>query len=168
MVRIRLRRVGGKKQPSYRIVAADKESPRDGRFLEILGYYNPRTEPATLTMKEDRIYDWMSKGAQPSDSVKQLFRTAGLMERFARFKEGESIEVLLEEAEIAAQARVGSPKTTGVTPTKKSRPEEETEVELEPEIEAKAEPEVEAETEAEPEEEAEPEKESDLDSEAGE
>ncbi len=188
MVRIRLRRVGGKKQPSYRIVAADKESPRDGRFLEILGYYNPRTEPATLTMKEDRIYDWMSKGAQPSDSVKQLFRTAGLLERFARFKEGESIEVLLEEAEVAAQARVGSPKTTGATPTKKSRPEEGTEVELEPEIEAKAEPEVEAESESEkeddeeskaeaepeeetgeePETEAEPEKGSELDSEAGE
>ena len=165
MVRIRLRRVGGKKQPSYRIVAADKESPRDGRFLEILGYYNPRTEPATLTMKEDRIYDWMSKGAQPSDSVKQLFRTAGLMERFARFKEGESIEVLLEEAEVAAQARVGSPKTTGVTPTKKSRPEEETEVELEPEIEAKAEPEVEAESEPEKEAEGEPEAEAETEAE---
>ena len=92
MVRIRLRRVGGKKQPSYRIVAADKESPRDGRFLEILGFYNPRTEPATLQMKEDRIYDWMSKGAQPSDSVKQLFRSAGVMDRFARYKEGEEIE----------------------------------------------------------------------------
>ena len=80
MVRIRLRRVGGKKQPSYRIVAADKESPRDGRFLEILGFYNPRTEPATLQMNEDRIYDWMSKGAQPSDSVAQLFRSAGLLD----------------------------------------------------------------------------------------
>jgi len=87
MVRIRLRRVGGKKQPSYRIVAADKESPRDGRFLENLGFYNPRTEPATIQMKEDRIYDWMSKGAQPSDSVKQLFRTVGLMDRFVRYKE---------------------------------------------------------------------------------
>ncbi len=148
MVRIRLRRVGGKKQASYRIVAADKESPRDGRFLEILGFYNPRTEPATIQMKEDRIYDWMSKGAQPSDSVKQLFRSVGFMDRFARFKEGEPIEVLLEEAEAAAQARLTSPKTTGIAPTKKSKPKEEVEAELE--AEAAAEPEVEAEAEEEP------------------
>ncbi len=146
MVRIRLRRVGGKKQPSYRIVAADKESPRDGRFLEILGFYNPRTEPTTLEMKEDRIYDWMSKGAQPSDSVKQLFRSAGLMDRFARYKEGESIEVLLEEAESAAQARVGSPKTTGVAPVKKSAKEEKAaapEAEVLEAVEAEVETEVE-------------------------
>ena len=123
MVRIRLRRVGGKKQPSFRIVAADKESPRDGRFLENLGYYNPRTEPATLRMKEDRIYDWMIKGAQPSDSVMMLFNSAGLMDRYARFKEGESLEVLIEEAEAAEQERSGSLKTTGATPTKKSKPE---------------------------------------------
>jgi len=155
MVRIRLRRVGGKKQPSYRIVAADKESPRDGRFLENLGFYNPRTEPATLQMEEDRIYDWMSKGAQPSDSVKQLFRTVGLMDRFARYKEGESIEVLLEEAETAAQARLGSLKTTGATPTKKSKKKEmvaaepEPQAVVEPEVsEEKAEVEAEAETEA--------------------
>ena len=63
MVRIRLRRVGAKKQPSYRIVAADKESPRDGRFLENLGFYNPLTEPATLKVKEDKVYNWLSHGA---------------------------------------------------------------------------------------------------------
>lgn len=169
MVRIRLRRVGGKKQPSYRIVAADKESPRDGRFLEILGFYNPRTEPATLQMKEDRIYDWMSKGAQPSDSVNKLFRSAGLLDRFARYKEGESIEALLEEAEEAAQARVGSPKTTGATPTKKAKPVEQGKVEPEAEqvVEEKPEPEPEPEpeTEAEPEEEAEEELEAEAESE---
>ena len=70
MVRIRLRRVGAKKQPSYRVVAADSETPRDGRFLEVVGFYNPRTEPATIQLDEARIYDWLSKGAQPSDSVK--------------------------------------------------------------------------------------------------
>ena len=102
MVRIRLRRVGGKNQPSFRIVAADKESPRDGRFIEILGYYNPRTEPATIQLKEDRIYDWMGKGAQPSDSAMQIFRTAGLIERFERFKAGEDVETLVAEAAAAA------------------------------------------------------------------
>ena len=144
MVRIRLRRVGSKKQPSFRIVAADKESPRDGRFLENLGYYNPRTEPATLRMKEDRIYDWMSKGAQPSDSVKKLFRSAGLLDRYARFKEGESLEVLLEEAEAAEQERSGSLKTTGATPTKKSKPKatDEPEPEAKVEVETAEEPEV--------------------------
>ncbi|MFQ5616150.1 MAG: 30S ribosomal protein S16 [Anaerolineales bacterium] len=111
MVRIRLRRVGAKGQPSYRIVAADKESPRDGRFLEILGHYNPRTEPATIVVKEDRVYDWIGKGAQPSDSVKQIFRTIGTLDRIARFKAGEDAEKLLEEAAEAAAARPISPKT---------------------------------------------------------
>jgi len=111
MVRIRLRRTGSRGQPSYRIVVADKESPRDGRFLEILGDYNPRTEPATMNVKEDRVYDWMSKGAQPSESVAQLFKTAGVLDRFERFKIGEKVEVLLEEAEKARAARVTNPKT---------------------------------------------------------
>jgi small subunit ribosomal protein S16 len=111
MVRIRLRRVGSKGQPSYRIVVADKESPRDGRFLEILGFYNPRTEPSTITVKEDRVYDWMSKGAQPTESVAQLFKTNGLLDRFARFKAGESVETLLAEVEKASQAVVTSNKT---------------------------------------------------------
>jgi len=73
MVRIRLRRVGAKKQPSYRVVAADKESPRDGKFLEVLGFYNPRTEPATIHFEEDRVYHWLSVGAQPSEAVRRLF-----------------------------------------------------------------------------------------------
>lgn len=116
MVRIRLRRVGGKKQPSYRIVAADKESPRDGRFLEILGFYNPRTDPVTLQLKEDRIYEWMNKGAQPSEAVHRLFQNAGLLDRLERFKAGESLETLMEEAAEAEKARTGSPKTSPVTP----------------------------------------------------
>ncbi len=111
MVRIRLRRTGLKGQPSYRIVVADKESPRDGRFLEILGYYNPRTEPATMNVKEDRVYDWMSKGAQPTESVTQLLTTAGVLDRFTRFKNGESLEALLEEAEKARAARIENLKT---------------------------------------------------------
>lgn len=111
MVRIRLRRVGAKNQPSYRVVAADKESPRDGRFLEILGHYNPRTEPATIALKEDRIYDWMSKGAQPSDAVKKIFQTAGVFDRYLRYKSGESVETLVAEAKAAEAARNVNPKT---------------------------------------------------------
>lgn len=111
MVRIRLRRTGLRGQPSYRIVVADKESPRDGRFLEIVGFYNPRTEPGTLEIKEAKVYEWMNKGAQPSESVAQLFKTAGLTARYERLKAGEKVETLLEEAEKAKAARVVNPKT---------------------------------------------------------
>jgi small subunit ribosomal protein S16 len=112
MVRIRLRRTGLKGQPSYRLVVADKESPRDGRFLEIVGFYNPRTNPATLNIKEDRVYEWMSKGALPTESVAQLFKTAGVDARFERLKKGESVATLLEEAEKAKAARPVSSKTS--------------------------------------------------------
>lgn len=98
MVRIRLRRTGQRHQPSYRIVAADIESPRDGRFLEILGNYNPLTNPFTFEVKEDRIYHWMKNGAQPSDSVVQLLKSTGVMDRYARFLAGEPVEKLMDEA----------------------------------------------------------------------
>jgi small subunit ribosomal protein S16 len=111
MVRIRLRRTGQKGQPSYRLVIADKESPRDGRFLEIVGFYNPRTDPATLNIKEDRIFEWMSNGALPTESVAQLFKTAGTDKRFERFKAGESIETLLAEVEAVKGSRVLASKT---------------------------------------------------------
>jgi small subunit ribosomal protein S16 len=111
MVRIRLRRVGLRGQPSYRIVAADKESPRDGRFLEILGFYNPRTEPATVTIKEDRVFHWMKNGALPTESVEQIFKSAGLMDRFERFKKGEAVEALLQEA-AEAQGQRAAPRKT--------------------------------------------------------
>lgn len=105
MVRIRLRRIGQKHQPSYRIIAADKESPRDGKFLEILGSYNPRTQPFTLSVDEARVFDWMSKGAQPSESVTSLFRQVGLLDRYARFKAGESADVLAAEAKAYYENR---------------------------------------------------------------
>jgi small subunit ribosomal protein S16 len=111
MVRLRLRRTGLKGQPSYRIVAADKEAQRDGRFLEILGMYNPRTEPATIQIKEDRVFDWLSKGAQPSESVVKIFRSAGTLERYERFKKGEDLQTLLAEASAAEAARNVNPKT---------------------------------------------------------
>jgi small subunit ribosomal protein S16 len=110
MVRIRLRRIGLRHQPSYRIVVADKESPRDGRFLEIVGFYNPRTEPFTFEVKEDRVYDWMMKGAQPSEALAKLFRSVGLLDRFARFKAGEPAETLLIEAKAKMESRLPTAK----------------------------------------------------------
>ncbi len=111
MVRIRFRRIGLRGQPSYRIVATDKESPRDGRFLEILGFYNPRTEPSTLNLKEDRVYHWMKNGALPTESVGQVFKGAGVLDRFERFKKGESVETLLKEATEASAKRAAPVKT---------------------------------------------------------
>ncbi len=78
MVRIRLARHGAKKKPFYRIVVADKECPRDGRFLENVGTYDPLQDPAKVTLKEERIKYWIDKGAIPSDTVKSLFKKEGL------------------------------------------------------------------------------------------
>jgi small subunit ribosomal protein S16 len=112
MVRIRLRRMGAKKQPIYRIVVADKESPRDGAFIEIIGQYNPRTQPETVVVQEDRALYWMKVGAQASDSVQQLFRKTGTMDRYARLMKGETPETLIGEATAAVAATpVPSPKT---------------------------------------------------------
>jgi len=93
-------------------VAADKEAPRDGRFIEILGFYNPRTQPATIQMKEDRIFHWLKVGAQPSESAEQVLRSAGTLDRYERYKQGEDLETLLAEAQAAEAARNVNPKTT--------------------------------------------------------
>ncbi|MGH3024358.1 MAG: 30S ribosomal protein S16 [Gaiellaceae bacterium] len=76
--RIRLARVGSKKNPIYRVVVADARSPRDGRFIEIVGRYNPQTQPSTIDLDGDKIRDWVAKGAQPSDSVRRLMKSQGI------------------------------------------------------------------------------------------
>jgi small subunit ribosomal protein S16 len=81
MVKIRLRRMGAKKQPTYRFVVCDAKSPRDGAFIEILGHYNPRTEPKTVVVNQEKVKAWLAKGAQPSDPVRRLFAELGLCER---------------------------------------------------------------------------------------
>lgn len=81
MVKIRLRRMGAKKQPTYRFVVCDAKSPRDGAFIEILGHYNPRTEPKTVVVDHEKVKAWLAKGAQPSDPVRRLFAELGLVER---------------------------------------------------------------------------------------
>lgn len=111
MVRIRLRRVGSKRQPSYRVVVADSRSPRDGRYIEVIGFYNPRTEPATMNIDESRALYWLSVGANPSETVEYIFNTIGTNDRLARLRKGETMEALVAEAEEAAAAREVSPKT---------------------------------------------------------
>ena len=81
MVRLRLRRMGAKKAPFYRVVAADATSPRDGRFIEVLGHYNPTKDPQIIELKEDRVKYWLGAGAQPSDTVRSLFRQKGLLRK---------------------------------------------------------------------------------------
>lgn len=77
-VKIRLRRMGAKKAPFYRIVVADSRSPRDGRFIEEIGYYNPLTEPVEVKVNEEKVNEWLSNGAQPTEVVKRLFTNAGI------------------------------------------------------------------------------------------
>ncbi len=79
LLKIRLRRTGAKKQPSYRVVVAESTSPRDGTFLEILGHYNPLTTPTTFEIKEDRVREWLKNGAQPTDRVARLLSSRGIV-----------------------------------------------------------------------------------------
>jgi small subunit ribosomal protein S16 len=78
-VKLRLTRVGSKKNPIYRVVAADSRSPRDGRFIEIVGRYNPQTEPSTIELDEDKVKAWLDKGAQPSDAVARLLKAKNVV-----------------------------------------------------------------------------------------
>ncbi|AZA15880.1 30S ribosomal protein S16 [Lactobacillus delbrueckii] len=78
-VKIRMRRMGAKRKPFYRIVVADSRAPRDGRFIEEVGYYTPVSQPKELKLDEDKIFEWLKKGAQPSDTVRSLLSGAGLM-----------------------------------------------------------------------------------------
>jgi small subunit ribosomal protein S16 len=78
MLRIRLRRVGKKKRPAYRVVVADARAPRDGKFVEILGSYDPLTDPPTVTINEERAREWLRRGAQPSETAAQLLRRKGI------------------------------------------------------------------------------------------
>jgi small subunit ribosomal protein S16 len=102
MLRIRLSRVGAKRQPSYRIVVADAEAKRDGRVVERIGFYNPRTDPLTFKIKEARALYWLSVGAQPSDAVRRLLVKQGTLERLDRLRSGESLDQLVAEHEGVA------------------------------------------------------------------
>lgn len=87
MVKIRLRRVGAKNQPSYRLVAADSRSPRDGAFINIIGHYNPLTNPETITIDEEKALYWLSVGAQPTATAARLLTKTGILQKFKTVKE---------------------------------------------------------------------------------
>jgi small subunit ribosomal protein S16 len=88
VVKLRLRRIGKKKQPIYRIVAADMRSPRNGRYLEAVGQYNPNVNPIALSIRDERVIHWLRKGAQPTDTVRSLFRRQGLWLRWTLMRRG--------------------------------------------------------------------------------
>ena len=85
-VKIRLKRMGSKKRPFYRIVVADSRSPCDGRFIETVGTYNPLTDPETVTLKEEKVMNWLNNGAQPSDTVRNILSRNGVMKKFHEAK----------------------------------------------------------------------------------
>ena len=85
-VKIRLKRMGSKKRPFYRIVVADSRSPRDGRFIETVGTYNPLTDPETVTLKEEKVMNWLNNGAQPSDTVRNILSRNGVVKKFHEAK----------------------------------------------------------------------------------
>ncbi|MHB8906093.1 MAG: 30S ribosomal protein S16 [Melioribacteraceae bacterium] len=113
-VKLRLRRMGKKKQPIYKVVAADARSPRDGKFIEAIGLYNPKTDPATVEIKEARAIYWLGVGAQPTDTVKNLLSHQGITLKRELMKQGLSEEQItlkmdewkkLNEANLAAASK---------------------------------------------------------------
>jgi len=120
MVKIRLRRVGSKKRPSYRLVVADARAPRDGAFINIIGHYNPLTDPETIVIDEEKARYWLEQGAQPTDTAARLLAKAGIIEETETRKEK-------IKADIAAKPKASKKKAkTGVTEepeTSKEEPE---------------------------------------------
>ena len=115
MVKIRLRRVGSKKKPSYRLVVADARAPRDGAFIDILGYYNPLTDPETVVIAEDKARHWLEKGAQPTDTAARLLAKAGIIEEPEARKEKIKADIEAKPKTSKKKAKAGvteEPKTS--------------------------------------------------------
>jgi len=167
MVKIRLRRTGAKKQPHYRVVVAESQSPRDGKFIETIGHYNPRTEPPTVEIDAERALYWLSVGAQPTPAVRRMLDKMGIMSQVSAVRKGQvSIDEILEELALAKKAKealaekpelVEAEVEEEVAEAEEEAPEAEEEEEAEEEaLEAEEEEEAEEEAlEAEEEEEAE-------------
>ena len=141
MVKIRLRRTGAKKQPHYRVVVAESQSPRDGRFIETIGHYNPRTEPPTVEIDAERALYWLSVGAQPTPAVRRMLDKMGIMSQVSAVRKGQvSIDEILEELALAKKAEEAlAEKPEAVeAEVEEEAPEAEEEPEAEP-VEAEAE-----------------------------
>ena len=146
-VKLRLRRMGKKKQPIYKMVASDSRSPRDGKFLEAVGFYNPLTKPHTLDLKEDRILYWLNVGAQPTHTVKSLLRQKGIilkkeliskgfdeekvkteLENWQKVKEASSMKrtekKLSKKAKAKQEAEASAAAVAKQTPAEEPKPEE--------------------------------------------
>ena len=137
MVRIRLRRVGKRKQPHYRVVVADSHSPRDGRFIEIIGQYNPLTNPSEIELDNDKALDWLRKGAKPSDSVVALLKRTGIWTTFVadkgpapkkvkKHKETAKNKAIAEEQRAKAEAEkaAAAPPPEAAPPSPETAPAE--------------------------------------------
>lgn len=108
MVKLRLRRMGKKKHPIYRIVAADIRSPRNGRYLEAVGQYNPNVHPISLSIKDERVFHWLRRGAQPTDTVRSLFQRQGLWLRWTLMRQGADeakVQTILERWQMQQAER---------------------------------------------------------------
>ena len=125
MVRIRLRRQGAKKKPSYRIVVADSRAPRDGRYIENIGFYDPRTDPPTVRIKADRALYWLGVGAQPTDPVLRLLKKTGVWQQFKGIEV--QPEAAQEEAAEPPAEEAGEAAKTEAEVEAISQPETETE-----------------------------------------
>ena len=165
MLRIRLRRVGKKKKPMYRIVVADSRAPRDGAFVESLGYYHPLDDPSTIVLDEERAKHWLDKGAQPSTRVAKILQIQGVAEvskkvatRIALGEQRKAEAATAKKADAAAEAKAEEPKAEAATEAKAEEPKAEAAAEAkaeEPKAEAAAEePKAEAATAQAPAEEA--------------
>ena len=127
-VKLRLRRMGKKKQPIYKMVAADSRSPRDGKFLEAVGFYNPLTKPHTLDLKEDRILYWLNVGAQPTHTVKSLLRQQGITLKKELISKGFDEEKVKSELENWQKMKeAGSKKRTEKKLSRKAKAKQEAE-----------------------------------------
>ena len=143
MLRIRLRRVGKKKQPSYRIVVADSHSPRDGRYVEVIGHYHPLDNPSTIVLNSDRARFWLDRGAQPSMRVSKILAIKGVAELPAEVKA--RIALGEERAKEAKQAKAGEPKAEAADkPKAEAADEPKAEAADKPKAEAADEPKAEA------------------------
>ena len=121
-VKIRLRRVGAKKQPSYRVIIAESRAPRDGRFIEIIGHYNPRTKPTTIVIDADKARKWIGQGAKPTESVASLLYRAGIVDmRSPRFKTDTAAAIIDAQADGQASEETPEPKAKGAATKSKAK-----------------------------------------------